>query len=472
MQYDTGPARLDLYKGNQVGTFDLIIKNADIVTFSESQNQMVQEKTDIAVLNGKIEKLGSLNAADALKVIDATHLTVLPGVIDSQVHFREPGLTHKEDIESGSRAAILGGVTTYFEMPNTNPPTTTQALFEDKLKIAAEKSSANYAFFIGGGSENFDQLAELEKLPHCSGIKIFLGSSFGTLLVDQDELLEKIMQNGHRRLVIHAEDEARLKERKQIAIDAANAKVHHIWRDEESALIATKKSVHFSEKHKRNIHILHVSSSEEMAFLRNAKEQQLRAFGKSFVTVEILPQYLTLSAPECYERLGSLWQQNPPIRDKRHMDFLWQAVLDGTVDVIGSDHAPHTLEEKAKTYPNSPSGVPGVQTLVPLMLDQVNKNKLPLKRFVEMVTENPRKIFNLKNKGRIQVGYDADFTIIDMKKEKTVEKKWLASKTGWSPFEGQSFKGWPVMTLLRGEVVVDGDTLIKPRAGTACDFGI
>ncbi|WP_409477766.1 dihydroorotase [Pseudobdellovibrio sp. HCB154] len=455
-----------------MATFDLIIKNADIVTFSESQNQMVQEKTDIAVLNGKIEKLGTLSAADAAQVIDATHLTVLPGVIDSQVHFREPGLTHKEDIESGSRAAILGGVTTYFEMPNTNPPTTTKALFEDKLKIASEKSSANYAFFIGGGSENFDQLAELEKLPHCSGIKIFLGSSFGTLLVDQDELLEKIMKNGRRRLVIHAEDEARLKERKQIAIDAADAKVHHIWRDEESALIATKKSVHLSEKHQRHIHILHISSSEEMAFLRNAKEQQLRAFGKSFVTVEILPQYLTLSAPECYERLGSLWQQNPPIRDKRHMEFLWKAVLDGTVDVIGSDHAPHTLEEKAKTYPNSPSGVPGVQTLVPLMLDQVNKNKLPLKRFVELVTENPRKVFNLKNKGRIQVGYDADFTIIDMKKEKTVEKKWLASKTGWSPFEGQSFKGWPVMTLLKGEVVVDGDMLIKPRAGTACDFGI
>lgn len=445
-----------------MATFDLIIKNADIVTFSDLLNQMVQEKTDIAVKDGKIAKLGTLNAGDAAKVIDATHLTVLPGVIDSQVHFREPGLTHKEDIESGSRAAILGGVTTYFEMPNTNPPTTTKQLFEDKINIAKEKSSANFAFFIGGGSDNVEQLAYLEKLPHCSGIKIFLGSSFGTLLVDQDELLEKIMKSGKRRLVIHAEDEARLKERKQIAIDAGNANVHHIWRDEESALIATKKSVHFAEKHQRPVHILHISSSEEMAFLREHKK---------FATVEILPQYLTLSAPECYERLGSLWQQNPPIRDKRHMEFLWKAVLDGTVDVIGSDHAPHTLEEKAKPYPNSPSGVPGVQTLVPLMLDQVNRDKLPLKKFVELVTENPRKIFNLQNKGRIQVGYDADFTIIDMKKEKTVEKKWLASKTGWSPFEGQSFKGWPVMTLLKGEVVVDGDTLLKPRAGSACDFG-
>jgi dihydroorotase len=446
-----------------VSTFDLIIKNADIVTFVESKNQMVQEKTDISVKDGKIVNLGSLNSSEALRVIDATHLTVLPGVIDSQVHFREPGLTHKEDIESGSLAAILGGVTSYFEMPNTNPPTTTKALFEDKLKIAAEKSSSNYAFFIGGNSENAEQLAELEKLPHCSGVKIFLGSSFGSLLIDQDDVLEKIMKNGKRRLVIHAEDEARLKERKQIAIDAANSNVHHIWRDEESALIATKKSVHYSEKYQRPIHILHVSSSEEMAFLKNHKK---------YTTVEILPQYLTLSAPECYERLGSLWQQNPPIRDKRHMEFLWKAVLDGTVDVIGSDHAPHTLEEKAKPYPSSPSGVPGVQTLVPLMLDQVNQGKLPLKRFVELMTENPRRVFNLKNKGRIQVGYDADFTIVDLKKSQTVEKKWLASKTGWSPFENMSFTGWPVMTLLKGEVVVEGQKLLRARAGTACEFNV
>ena len=446
-----------------MSTFDLIIKNADIVTFVESKNQMVQEKTDIAVKDGKIVNLGSLNSSEALRVIDATHLTVLPGVIDSQVHFREPGLTHKEDIESGSLAAILGGVTTYFEMPNTNPPTTTKALFEDKLKIAEEKSSSNYAFFIGGNSENAEQLAELEKLPHCSGVKIFLGSSFGSLLIDQDDVLEKIMKNGKRRLVIHAEDEARLKERKQIAIDAANSNVHHIWRDEESALIATKKSVHYSEKYQRPIHILHVSSSEEMAFLKNHKK---------YTTVEILPQYLTLSAPECYERLGSLWQQNPPIRDKRHMEFLWKAVLDGTVDVIGSDHAPHTLEEKAKPYPSSPSGVPGVQTLVPLMLDQVHQGKLPLNRFVELVTENPRRVFNLKNKGRIQVGYDADFTIVDLKKSQIVEKKWLASKTGWSPFENMSFTGWPVMTLLKGEVVVEGQKLLRARAGTACEFNV
>lgn len=451
--------------------FDLIIKNADIVTFSESENRMIQQQTNIAVKNGKIANIGTLSNQTSEKTIDARYLTVLPGVIDSQVHFREPGLTHKEDIESGSRAAILGGVTTYFEMPNTNPATTTKELFSDKLKIASEKSSANYAFFIGGGSENWDKLHELERLAHCSGIKIFMGSSFGTLLVDQDELLEKIVKNGKRRLVIHAEDEARLKERKQIAIDAANPNVHHIWRDEESALIATRKIVTLAEKHNRKHHILHVSSSEEMAFLRSRKEDQLN-LQKKLTTVEILPQYLTLSAPECYERLGSLWQQNPPIRDKRHMEFLWKALLDGTVDVIGSDHAPHTLEEKAKPYPNSPSGVPGVQTLVPLMLDQVHKGQLSLIKFAELVTENPRKVFDLKNKGRIQVGYDADFTIVDLKRTQKVEKKWLASKTGWSPFEDMSFTGWPVMTLLKGEVVVNEKTLVKSFAGQACEFNI
>lgn len=441
--------------------YDLIIKNGEIVTYLEKENKMVQQKADIAVTQQKIAAIGNLSHTNAAQIIDAKNLTILPGVIDSQVHFREPGLIHKEDIASGSRAAILGGVTTFFEMPNTNPPTTTEELFNNKLAIAKKNSSANYAFFIGGGSENVDQLSELEKLPHCSGIKIFLGSSFGTLLIDQDELFEKIMKNGRRRLVIHSEDEARLKARKHIAEQSKNPKDHPVWRDEESALIATKKSVHFAEKYGRPIHILHISSSEEMSFLKNHKR---------FATVEILPQYLTLSSPECYERLGTLAQQNPPIRDKRHLEFLWKAVLDGTVDVIGSDHAPHTLEEKAKPYPQSPSGVPGVQTLVPLMLDQVSKNKLPLTRLVELVTENPRKIFGLKNKGRIQVGYDADFTIVDLKKSQPVEKSWLASKVGWSPFEGMNLTGWPVMTLLKGEVCVEDKVLIKPFAGSACDF--
>ncbi|MFN3453858.1 MAG: dihydroorotase [Pseudobdellovibrio sp.] len=451
-------------------TFDLILKNANFITYSEKDNKMIEQIADIGVTNGKIVAIENSLNQPALKVLNVKHLAVLPGIIDSQVHFREPGMTHKEDIESGSRAALLGGVTTFFEMPNTNPPTTTKELFQQKLNLSQNRSHSHYAYFIGGSSDNISELPQLEKLPHCSGIKIFLGSSFGNLLIDQDDVFEKIMQSGTRRVVIHSEDESRLKQRKHIAIESGHPKAHPIWRDEESALITTKKSVHFAQKYKRPIHILHISSSEEMAYLSEQKKNSQNP--QQLISVEILPQYLTLSSPECYERLGTLAQQNPPIRDKKHLEHLWKAVLNGTVDVIGSDHAPHTLEDKQKPYPQSPSGVPGVQTLVPLMLDQVTQKKLPLSKFVELVTENPRKIFNLKNKGRIQIGFDADFTIVDLQKTQSVQKSWLASKTGWSPFEGMNFTGWPVFTILNGEVCVEENTIVNPHQGQACEFSI
>ncbi|MBY0452016.1 MAG: dihydroorotase, partial [Bdellovibrionaceae bacterium] len=303
--------------------------------------------------------------------------------------------------------------------------------------------------------------AELEKLPHCPGVKIFLGASFGSLLVDRDDVFEKVMQVGRRRLTIHSEDEARMKERKQIAIDAAHPRVHHIWRDEESAMISTKKSVALAKKYNRPIHILHVSSSEEMQFLAQHKD---------IASVEILPQYLTLSAPECYERLGTLAQQNPPIRDIRHFDLLWKAVQNGTVDVIGSDHAPHTLEEKSKPYPQSPSGFPGVQTMVPIMLNHVHNQKFSLHQFVRLVTENPVRLFGVRHKGRIAVGYDADFTVVDLKKEKTIENKWIASKCGYTPFDGFKVTGWPTHTIVRGQIVMQDDTVVNPHLGEAIDF--
>jgi len=440
---------------------ELLLKNCDVVSFNEHLQKMHRETTNIGISQGKIIELGQLNESHYKKTIDLKNLTVLPGVIDSQVHFREPGMTHKEDIESGSKSALLGGVTSFFEMPNTNPPTTTQELFNQKLELSHQRAHTHYAYFIGASSDNINKLSELENLPHCSGIKLFLGSSFGNLLIDQDDIFEKIIQQGRRRLVIHSEDEARLKERKHIAIDSKNPAAHPIWRDEESALISTKKSIHFAEKHNRPVHILHISSSEEMAFLKNHK---------NIASVEILPQYLVMSGPECYERLGTLAQQNPPIRDKRHLEFLWKAVLDGTVDVIGSDHAPHTLEEKNKPYPQSPSGVPGVQTLIPIMLDQVSKNKLSIEKFTELVTENPRKVFGLKNKGRIQIGYDADLTVVDLKRTERIQKKWLASKTGWSPFEDLQVCGWPVMSFLKGELCMQEGVILKPHSGEACDF--
>ncbi len=441
--------------------FDTLLKNGTVVTYSETEKKVISQKTDLGIKNGKIAHIGQTSDSHSTHVVDLNGLTVLPGIIDSQVHFREPGLTHKEDIESGSRAALLGGITTFFEMPNTTPSTTTQALFQDKINLSKNRAHTNYAYFIGGCAENVFQLPELERLPHCSGVKIFLGSSFGNLLIDRDDVFEKIMQNGKRRIVIHSEDEARLQERRYIAVNSGDPKDHPVWRDEESAMISTRKSIHFAKKWNRKVHILHISSSEEMLFLKNHKD---------IATVEILPQYLLLSAPECYEKYGTLAQQNPPIRDKRHLEFLWKAVLDGTVDVMGSDHAPHTMEEKNKPYPQSHSGIPGVQTMLTLMLDQVHKQKLPLEKLVELLTENPRKTFGLKNKGRIQVGYDADLTIVDLKKSQTIEKKWLASKVGWSPFEGMTTTGWPVMAFLNGEMVLQDQVIIKPHAGLACEF--
>ncbi len=441
--------------------FDTVLKNGTVVTYSESEKKVISEKSDLGIKNGKITQIGDITSTNAKYIIDLKGLTILPGIIDSQVHFREPGFTHKEDIESGSRCALLGGVTTFFEMPNTNPATTTKELFQDKLNLSKNRAHTNYAYFIGGSAENVLQLPELETLPHCSGVKIFLGSSFGNLLIDRDDVFEKIMQNGKRRVVIHSEDEARLQIRKSIAVASGDPKDHPVWRDEESAMISTRKSIHFAKKWNRKVHILHISSSEEMHFLKDHKD---------IATVEILPQFLLLSAPECYERFGTLAQQNPPIRDKRHLEFLWKAVLDGTVDVMGSDHAPHTMEEKNKPYPGSHSGMPGVQTMLTLMLDQVHQQKLPLSKLVELLTENPRKTFGLKNKGRVQIGYDADLTIVDLKKTQKIEKKWLASKVGWSPFENMTTTGWPVMSFLNGELALQDQTIIKPHAGLACEF--
>lgn len=442
-------------------TVDLILKNAESLIYDENLRTYRRTTDDIIVKDKKIFAIGSSQNYSARTTLNLQGLTILPGLIDAQVHFREPGLTHKEDLESGTRAAVLGGITSVFEMPNTQPSTTTVATLNEKLQLAQNRAHCNYAFFAGASHENAAQLSELEKLPHCPGIKIFLGSSFGSLLVDDDAVFEEVMKNGRRRVTIHSEDEARLRERKHLAVEAAHPRAHHIWRDEESAMISTKKSVALARKYNRPVHILHISSSEEMEFLAQQKD---------IASVEILPQFLTLSAPECYERLGTLAQQNPPIRDKRHFEKLWQAVTNGTVDIIGSDHAPHTLEEKNKPYPQSPSGFPGVQTLLPIMLNHVNSGRLTLEKFTSLVTENPCRLYGLVNKGRIAVGYDADFTIVDLKKQMTITNKWIASKCGYTPFDGMKATGWPTHTILKGEIIMQNDQVIKPHQGEALDF--
>ena len=456
---------LDLYRDlnyfREMKHFDLLLKHCDALLYDTDLGRLKRELVDIAVKDQKIVEIsGSLNyTADT--ILNLKGLTVLPGAIDSQVHFREPGLTHKEDLDTGTQAAILGGVTSVFEMPNTNPSTSTVDAFKEKLSLAANRANCNYAFFAGASHDNTEDLRTLENLDHCAGIKVFLGASFGSLLVDDDSVFEKVMKNGARRLTIHSEDEARLKLRKNIALDAGHPRVHHLWRDEESAMISTKKSVSLARKYNRKLHLLHISSSEEMEFL---------AQNKDIATVEILPQFLTFSAPECYERLETLAQQNPPIRDKRHMEKLWQAVTNGTVDIIGSDHAPHTLAEKQLPYPQSPSGFPGVQTLIPIMLNHVHEQRISIEKFVQLITENPRRIFKVRNKGRIEVGYDADFTVVDLKKEMTITNKWIASKCAYTPFDGMRVTGWPTHTILSGKVVMQDDRILIAHSGKAIEF--
>lgn len=442
-------------------TYDLIIKNGTCLLPHPTEARLIQAKADIAITAGRIEMIADSISEKAQKIIDANGLHVLPGVIDSQVHFREPGLEHKEDLETGTRAAVLGGVTTVFEMPNTNPSTTTKEAFEDKLNRAKNRCHSNYAFFMGGAHDNVDKIAELELLPHCSGVKIFMGSSTGTLLVEDDDTLEKILMQGHRRVIFHSEDEMRLRERKHIAVEKADPHFHHVWRDTETAVNSTRRLLRLARKTGRKIHVLHVSTGDEMDMLKDAKD---------IATVEVLPQHLTLFAPDCYDKLGTYAQQNPPIREKHHMERIWQAVLDGTVDVIGSDHAPHTKEEKNKPYPSSPSGVPGVQTLVPIMLNHVNNGKLPLERFVEMVTMNTARVFGIKNKGALRQGFDADVTIVDMKKQKTITNDWIASRCGWTPFDGMQVTGWPTHTIVGGKLVMENDQVVMPHQGQPVDF--
>ena len=436
--------------------YDFILNEGTALVFNEKTQQIESHILSLGLKAGKIASLMVQVSDTAEKTLNLKGLHILPGVIDSQVHFREPGMIHKEDLESGTRSALLGGITTIFEMPNTIPSTTTKELFQDKLNRAENRAHCNYAFFIGGSPENTQNLPELEKMDHCSGVKVFLGSSFGNLLVDDEGVFDQILKNGSRRVIIHSEDEQRLKERKQIAIDAGHPRAHSIWRDEQSALISTQKSIRLAQKNNRPVHILHVSSSEEMEFLAQHKD---------ISTVEILPQYLTFHGPDCYERFGTLAQQNPPIRDARHLEYLWKAVNNGTVDVIGSDHAPHTLEEKSKPYPQSPSGTPGVQTLLPVMLDHVYQKRLSLEKLTMLITENPRRVFGLKNKGRIAVGFDADLTLVDLNKKMEIKNSWLASKSKWSLFEGMNVTGWPVGAFVNGKLAVQDDQILIPHSG-------
>ena len=425
----------------------LIIKNGTCYIDGKLVN------TDITVSGGKIKSIGKADLNNH-KVYDAENKIVLPGIIDTQVHFREPGSTDAEDLESGSRAAVLGGVTSLFEMPNTNPPTANLVEFEKKLKAAKNRMHSNYAFYFGATPSNTDQLAQLKNVEGCCGVKLFAGSSTGNLLVDKEADIEKVISSSDRVVSIHSEDEDIIKLRKKF-IRKGDVHSHHEWRNVECAISSTRRVVKIAERYNKKIHVLHVTTKDEVDFL---------AMHKKNVTFETTPQHLTLYAPDCYDKLGTYAQMNPPLRGKEHYDRLWTAIKNNIVDVLGSDHAPHLKANKDKEYPDSPSGMPGVQTIFPVMIDHVNNGKLTLNQLINLMCENPCRIFGIKNKGFIKEGFDADLTIVDMKKEVTIKDEMIASKCGWTPFNNYKVKGFPVGTIVNGILVMsDGKILVESK---------
>ncbi len=433
---------------------DLIIKNGSCYIDGNLT------KTDIGISNSKISYIGNLENEKSKEIYDANNLIVLPGCLDTQVHFREPGSTDTEDLHSGSRAAIMGGITGVFEMPNTNPPTSNKKEFQRKLDLAKNRMYCNYAFYFGATADNADDLASLKTLVGCCGIKLFAGSSTGNLLVAEEDDIDKVFQNSSKVVAVHSEDEAILNTNKKL-IKNGDVHTHPVWRSVECALSSTRKIVRIAERYNKKAHILHITTKEEIDFLSQHKGN---------ITFEITPQHLTLYAPDCYDKLGTYAQMNPPLRDKSHYDRLWYGVRNNFNDTIGSDHAPHLKTNKNKEYPNSPSGMPGVQTLLPVMLNHVNDGKLSLNQLMNLLCENPVKIFGIQNKGFIRKDYDADFTIVDMNKIIEIQNEKIESKCGWSPFNGYKFKGTPVTTIINGKIKMKDGSIIGDPEGVPIRF--
>jgi len=433
--------------------FDCILADATVV------NEDGAGERDIGVLDGKIAEIGDLRSASAGERLDCRGLHILPGVIDSHVHFREPGLTDKEDLETGSRAAALGGVTAVFEMPNTDPPTTSAKALANKVARATGRMHCDFAFWVGGMHENIAEISELERLPGAAGIKVFMGSSTGKLLTPDDAGVLAILKATRRRAAFHSEDEARLNERKNLRV-AGDPSSHPVWRDEVVALRCTERLIRLARQARAQVHVLHVSTREEIPLLQGAKD---------VASCEATPHHLTLSADD-YVRLGTKLQMNPPVRGAEHREGIWRALAQGVIDVIGSDHAPHTLEEKARPYPESPSGMTGVQTLVPIMLDPVAAGRLTLQRLVDLTSAGPARLFGIVGKGRIAAGYDADFTVVDLKRRETIRDSWIASRCGWTPYDGREVVGWPVGTFVRGRRVMWEGEIVTPAQGAAVRF--
>jgi len=429
---------------------NLLIRGAELVT------PQGISRADVRVENGTtVEVAAGLAPRDGESVIDAGGLHLFPGIIDPQVHFREPGNTHKEDLESGSRAAAAGGVTSFLEMPNTNPPGTTAQMIRDKYALAATKCHVDFGFFIGATPDNLD---ELNSCPEACGIKIFMGSSTGTLLVSERPDLEKIFGNGRKLIAVHAEDDLMIKQAKEKLGDKATIQDHPFIRSPEAALKATKLAVELSKKYNRRLHILHCTTEEEADYLRAEKVEGL-------ISAEVCPQHFLLTAPECYDTLGVYAIMNPPIREARHGKALWKALVDGVIDCTATDHAPHTREEKEKGFPLAPAGMPGVETLFPLMLDRALGGQCSLSDLVRWMCEGPARLYAMTGKGKVAPGYDADFTLVDLTASRTIRNGHLQTRVNWSPYDGWTLKGAVMKTIVRGRTVFEDGVVLPEGRG-------
>jgi len=435
--------------------FDLLIRDGVCVL------PWGAEQADVGISNGKIAAIGALARASADQVIDARHLHVLPGLIDSHTHLREPGDPEVETIATGTKGAVLGGLAVVFDMPNTAPAITDAERLAWKQSHAEQVAWCDMGLYVGGTKTNIPELAALEQGRGVCAIKIFAGSSTGDLLVEDDEHLERVMRSGRRRICYHSEDEYRLQARRPMFKTGEPYARHMEWRDVETAFLGTRRLMALARKTGRPAHILHVSTEEELDYLKDYRD---------LCTVEVLVNHLTQIAPEAYETLGPFAVMNPPIRDRRHFEAAWAAVSDGTVDTVGSDHAPHPRARKMLPWPETAAGLTGVQTIVPVMLDHVNAGRLSLSRLVDLMCAGPARVYGLLNKGRLACGYDGDLTLVDMRRERRIEESWLVSPCGWSPFAGLAVTGWPVATIVRGHVVMREDEVLGTPVGRLAAF--
>jgi dihydroorotase len=434
--------------------YDLILRNGICVL------PWGEAATDIGLRDGRIARLGVPLSAEG-PVFQARGLHILPGLIDPHVHLRDPGDGSVETLETGTRGAVLGGITCVFDMPNTSPAITNAATLELKRASIMGRAWCDVGFYVGATRANTPDLAAYEVQAGVCAIKVFAGSSTGDLMIEDDDGIEAVLRSGHRRVAFHSEDEYRLQARRTLFCEGDPHACHMQWRDPECAFLGTRRVIALAQKAGRAIHILHVSTEEELTFLAGHRAE---------ASVEVLVNHLTQIAPECYELLGGYAVMNPPIRDRRHYDAAWAAVQDGRVDTIGSDHAPHSRQAKERPWPQTAAGLTGVQTTLPIMLNHVHAGRLTLLRLVDLMSAGPARIYGLRSKGRLAIGYDADLTVVDLKAHRRLANAALASPCGWTAFDGMQVTGWPVATILRGFFAMCEDTVLGSPSGRIAAF--